>query len=365
MSKLSQQWVPIFRAGDYGDKGSFTEADIDRIVASYQPGEHEAPVVIGHPTANGPAFGWVQGVKRQGSELVANFHQVEPQFEAMVEAGSFKKRSASFYRDNTGKITGLRHVGFLGAQPPHVKGLRDIQFADAGNEVAEVTFEEAGVAQEQQQDQTSFNDKLSAWFREKFGDAPAPKNFSEAEVDARVATAVAAAVAPLQAQLTQLTASFSETSTAAAVRTTKGRAQDAIAALKQKGKWVPAFDKMGLPVVFDELAKNGDVVEFGEGETKKKTTALQAFTEFMDTLPALVPNAPVYTGQTAGTARASKVAGINDSFRAPADPNSVALDQKVRERMTEKNLDYGAALGQVASEHPTLTVPGGAAAGAV
>ena len=85
----------------------------------------------------------------------------------------------------------------------------------------------------------------------------------------------------------------------------------------------------------------------------------------MDQLPALVPSAPVYTGQTAGTTRASKVAGINDSLRAPADPNSVALDNKVRERMTEKNLDYGAALGQVASENPTLTVPGGAAAGAV
>ena len=60
----------------------------------------------------------------------------------MVQAGRFKKRSASFYppqapnNPTPGKWY-LRHVAFLGAQPPAVAGLKDIQFSedDAGGAV--------------------------------------------------------------------------------------------------------------------------------------------------------------------------------------------------------------------------------------
>jgi len=71
---------------------------------------------------------------------------VQPEFAEMVNAGRFKKRSASFLMPDTkgnptpGKFY-LRHVGFLGAQGPAVKGLKDFQFADEGEGVAE--FSEA------------------------------------------------------------------------------------------------------------------------------------------------------------------------------------------------------------------------------
>ena len=45
----------------------------------------------------------------------------------MVEKGRFNKRSAAFYPDG-----GLRHVGFLGASPPAVKGLNPVFKADTG-----------------------------------------------------------------------------------------------------------------------------------------------------------------------------------------------------------------------------------------
>jgi hypothetical protein len=44
-----------------------------------------------------------------------------------VNQGLFKKRSISVYPDGT-----LRHVGFLGAQPPALKGLADFAFKDEG-----------------------------------------------------------------------------------------------------------------------------------------------------------------------------------------------------------------------------------------
>lgn len=59
-------WIEIFRAGDYGPKGRYSEADLDRIASSYDPALHEAPVVIGHPEHDRPAYGWVEALKREG-----------------------------------------------------------------------------------------------------------------------------------------------------------------------------------------------------------------------------------------------------------------------------------------------------------
>lgn len=127
-------WFEVFRTGFHKDsKGkvtNWTEATLDTIVAKYNPAQHEAPFVIGHPEINKPAWGWTAGLKRDGQRLLAKGSQVVPEFAEMVEKGLFKKRSISLYPDLT-----LRHIGFLGAQPPAVKGLADIAFADDDNAV--------------------------------------------------------------------------------------------------------------------------------------------------------------------------------------------------------------------------------------
>jgi hypothetical protein len=124
---LNGQWIEIFRAGEYGQKGRFTEADINRIVANYDPKRREAPAVIGHPDTDAPAYGWVSDLRRQGQVLLARLKQVSPELEEMLKAGAFKKRSAAFY---TNPLS-LRHIGFLGAAAPHVKGLSDISFCSS------------------------------------------------------------------------------------------------------------------------------------------------------------------------------------------------------------------------------------------
>src|SRR4030067_623413 len=119
-------WIPIFKTGTHTDSNgntkTWTEGDLDKI-ASYNPTEHEAPVVIGHPKDNSPAWGWVEAVKKEGSVLYATFKDLIPEFKDMVKKQMFKKRSISLYPDGT-----LRHVGFLGATPPAVKGLADVEF---------------------------------------------------------------------------------------------------------------------------------------------------------------------------------------------------------------------------------------------
>jgi hypothetical protein len=132
-------WVPIFRGGRQRDsQGHEHDGDalIDQAVSKFNAAVHEPPACVGHPADNKPAYGWVRGLKKGvdkfGNVLLAKFGQVEPTFSGMVAAGRFKKRSAAFYPDGS-----LRHVAFLGAAPPAVKGLPDMAFA----EEAGATFE--------------------------------------------------------------------------------------------------------------------------------------------------------------------------------------------------------------------------------
>jgi len=82
--------------------------------------------VIGHPETDSPAYGWTEGIKRVGEVLYAKGKEVVSEFEDMVKQGLFKRRSVRLSPDGTK----LRHVGFLGAAAPAVKGLKNIAFGD-------------------------------------------------------------------------------------------------------------------------------------------------------------------------------------------------------------------------------------------
>lgn len=140
------QPLHIFRAGRHvaqdGQVVEFTAADLAASAAAYDPNLHEAPLTVGHPASNGPAYGWVQRLAAVDADLDAVPHQVDPAFAELVAAGRYKKISASFYRPDApaNPVPGVwyvRHVGFLGAQPPAVKGLRAPSFADGEEGIVE------------------------------------------------------------------------------------------------------------------------------------------------------------------------------------------------------------------------------------
>jgi len=132
------QPLQIFRSGSFtamgGEEFSFSDADLRATAAAYRPELHEAPLVVGHPKDDAQAFGWVRGLTVRDGNLEADPDQVDEKFAELVRAGRFKKISASFYRPESKQnpvpgVWYLRHVGFLGAQPPAVKGLRPPAFA--------------------------------------------------------------------------------------------------------------------------------------------------------------------------------------------------------------------------------------------
>jgi hypothetical protein len=129
----------IFKPGTHtaqcGTTLNFTETDLAATVAAYNPTLHEAPLVIGHPQHDAPAAGWVKSLTATTQGLIAEPQQIDATFAEQIARGSYKKISASFYHPTApnNPVPGvyyLRHVGFLGAQPPAVKGLRAIELAE-------------------------------------------------------------------------------------------------------------------------------------------------------------------------------------------------------------------------------------------
>lgn len=144
--------LEIFKAGTHrpmqGGELTFGESDVTASAEAYDPALHEAPLVVGHPEHDAPAYGWVQSLSAEGGRLLATPQQVDPAFAELVESGRFKKISASFYRPEAANnpapgVYYLRHVGFLGAKAPSVKGLKTAAFASDEGGLVTVEFTES------------------------------------------------------------------------------------------------------------------------------------------------------------------------------------------------------------------------------
>ena len=119
-----------------GREVSFTADDLDAIADGYDPSVRRAPIVIGHPRHDAPAYGWVERVEEEGTRLYAVATDLAAPFVEWLEEEYYSERSASLWLPDQSP-TGdwyLRHVGFLGAAPPAIPGLEAHQFADSGDD---------------------------------------------------------------------------------------------------------------------------------------------------------------------------------------------------------------------------------------
>lgn len=115
--------IEVLRPGKHtamsGVVHTITADDVAALAAGYAEGS--APLVVGHPEINDPAYGWVKGL-RVGDDgvLRAVCDQVDPAFAEIVNAGRYKNVSVKLSPD----YRRLIHIGFLGAAAPAVKGLK-------------------------------------------------------------------------------------------------------------------------------------------------------------------------------------------------------------------------------------------------
>ncbi len=302
--------IQIFKPGNHvamsGAPLSFSGADLAASAAAYDPAKHEAPIVIGHPKHDDPAYGWIKSLAFADGGLDAEPHQVDPAFMEWHAAGRVKKVSASFYTPDSPQnpvpgVYYLRHVGFLGAQPPAVKGLRAPEFAE--NEEGVVEFGD-------------WDDRLNArlwrrlrdWVIGKFGIEEADKALSDWDIQSLADDAAQPEnpsqispqfseptqpkgdemsqedkdrLAALEAENAALKAKQAERAASACHDENAAFAE----ALTKEGKLLPAHKGVAVAML-DNLASQETQVEFGEGDAKKPLA--DAFKEFLKAQPKQV-----------------------------------------------------------------------------
>lgn len=111
-----------------------TAEDIAAAAAAYDPATYRAPVVIGHPETDLPAWGWILGAEARPDGLWLEA-DLTPEMADLVRERRYGAVSLALWPpESPGNPSpgawGIKHLGFLGAVPPAVKGLARVQLAE-------------------------------------------------------------------------------------------------------------------------------------------------------------------------------------------------------------------------------------------
>lgn len=324
----------IFKAGTWRDYGTgrsltFSAADLAATAAAYDPAKHEAPLVVGHPALDDPAYGWVRSLFARDLDLEGTPRQVETAFAEMVNAERFNQISASFFLPTapSNPVPGvyyLKHVGFLGAAAPAVKGLRKPTFnlADSSESVT-VEF--------------SFHPSSEATIVPEAPNTPPSGGGQSVDFAAQV-SALETSNAELKRQLEQRDAEIA----AGKARQLRSELTAFAETLTQEGRLLPR-DQSGL-VEFMAAIPADQVIEFAEGDQVVKPNVNTWLKDFLKRLPVQVD----FSERTADTGTRLETTA---QFAAPAgydvDAARLALHHKALAHARDKNVPYEQALRAV------------------
>jgi len=315
-------FFPVFSSGTHTDSAGrtkpWTNDELDEIVANTKARAEKnlfssAPLVVGHPKNNDPAFGWLLDVKREGDVLLAKADEktLHDEFIKGVEKGLWPNRSVRIGKGKDGLY--LRHVGFLGAAPPAIEGMDAVYAADEGEffdyadadtytpnvltrfmrgvrdfiidkfdietadkvipdyQIESMTGHVNGL-REQNNPETS----LSSFNKpEPKGDVTMPREYSEAEIEQIQKDAAEAATKKAEAEFAKKEADFTSTISDERAKRLRADFTKQVDELTTEGKVTPAQAE-GMVDFMLSLDAAGEATEFefsaGEGdkaETKK------------------------------------------------------------------------------------------------
>lgn len=140
-------WYKLARVGEFkghdGQIHKVTRDLLNKIAGNYNPKNAPAALTIGHPKeSKEPAYGWVDALKIVGDELFFKPGKVVAQFAEAVNKGMFPHVSIGF--DET-PVPMIKHVAFLGAVQPAVKGLGQVaglEFSETPGAAVSIDFSE-------------------------------------------------------------------------------------------------------------------------------------------------------------------------------------------------------------------------------
>lgn len=355
--------VEVFRPGTFramnGQEYAFSEADVSAMASNYDAEAAPAPVVVGHPKHDDPAFGWAQGfeVNDEGT-LVAELGDLAPEFVSAVEEGRYRKVSMKFFPPDAPNNPAPgsyypRHIGFLGGAAPAVSGLAPVQFADG--EAKELIEFEVSFAEPAMEDVASLFRSLREFIIDKFSREEADKAVpdylirwvddaaDEPASDGPGFTQPQKEDAPMSGDDTQLKAREAEL---AKRERALHHAENVSFAetLINDNKLLPV-QKDSVVALLDQLASDGDAeIAFSDDGTDKKVGASQLLKDILSAQPEVVP-----TGKTEIDDDAP---GTSPAFAAPdgmsVDPEGqVVHDKAIAFQTKNPGTDYLAAVQAV------------------
>lgn len=272
---MNELEIEVFRSGDYGEKGAFSEKDVDQLVSDYDPSVHEAPITIDH-AQSGPALGWVDKLYKKGNKIIAKLKDLNEKFLDLLKKGAFKKRSIELYKkfDQTGRPY-LRAVSFLGAKPPEVKGLADIQFSEKDN-LIQIEFAE--------------DENTAPNYLQEILD-------TKREVEEKI-------IKYEESRKNEEIISFCEN-------------------MKSKGKFLPAWENMGI-VAFMQGLDEFNMIQFSE---EKLQTPLAWFKNFLRSIPEIIPMGEADLRDNSSVMSLDSIP--EGTTKLPVSPESIELHKRV------------------------------------
>jgi hypothetical protein len=366
--------VEVFRPGKRrainGEVYEITAADVVALAEAYDPALHRAPHVVGHPKSDNPAYGWVeslQAVDGGNSLVITKSSLVDAAFGELVTTGRFPNRSIAFYppTHEANPKPGVwypKHIGWLGAAAPAVKGLKPVAAFAAATEGL-VEFGEW-----HEEVQAGMWRRLREWIVGRFGMEEADRVLPEYEIN----TIQREALKPSPEETPHSLTGFSEGAATvptptdqAALDTRKAELDAREAAIQQReaaqatlvanarkagiasfaetmvaeGRWLPA--EKGRWVAFMEaLPAEAAVVEFAEGDPEKKAErpALEVFQEQMRKSPKVVA-----FGEHAGNERGGEPVDMSK----PEAISKAAAEFQEAERKAGRTVEFEAAVQHI------------------
>lgn len=354
----------IFKPGTWvstsGEEITFSQADLEATAKAYSPTVHKAPFVIGHPKTDDPAQGWAKSLSVSDAGLYAEPMQVDTQFAESVNAGRYGTISSKFYRpeDPNNPVPGvwyLRHVGFLGAQPPAIKGMEEPSFAEEDGCVCfqeGVEFGGWGLYST-----ASIFRRLRDWLIGQHGQELAEKIIPNWEIDSLReeanrghAEADRSSFAETHDQETTVTPAEK-----AAMEAENQRLKDELRAVKNAQRTTDnvAFAEglvadarireadSGLVVAMLTTLGGETPVEFGEGDKKKPLA--DAMKDFLKALPPSVEFGEHASKDKAATGKGGKQPGA-EFAEVETDPDRLSLHVRAEQLAAEKKISYEQAV---------------------
>jgi hypothetical protein len=322
---MKLKFLEVFKVGEHPisetESLNFSEEMLNASIAAYDPKLHEAPLVIGHPKNDDPAYGWVKNAKLIDGKFVTENDQVNPEFAELVSSGAFKKISASFYPIGSKysprpEVLYLKHIGFLGAKPPAIKGLAGIECQHAfaeDEELVTIEFGEINFMDWDDMQQAMQWQRLRDWMISKFNletaDGVIPVDFIDSlKISAAQDDMVYATKPEMQmdysegktVDLAKKEASLNAREADIAKREAKLKEHEFAEwfdGVVSAGKAYP-HEKEKAVAALMSLSSISQPIEFSEGGETKSQTLLETYKASFENRPKLIEFSELPTGDT-------------------------------------------------------------------